>query len=162
MLGLPTETDEDVLEIARLIREIQRAGARRYAGGMVDIAVSVSTFVPKPHTPFQWVPLAEREVVERRQRLLREKVNMRGVTLSWSYWDDTWLEALLSRGDRRLGAVIDRAWRSGAVFDAWSRTFSPCAVASGARPMRGSIPTCTPRARETGTSCCPGPWWMWG
>jgi len=124
MLGLPTETDEDVLEIARLIREISEQG-RAMRGRRVDIAVSVSTFVPKPHTPFQWAPLAEREVVERRQRLLREKANMRGVTLSWPSWEDTWLEALLSRGDRRLGAVIHRAWRSGAMFDAWSERFRP-------------------------------------
>jgi len=122
MLGLPTETDEDILEMARLIRTIHAQG-RQIRGRMVELSVSVSTFVPKPHTPFQWVALASREVVERRQRLLQQSVRARGISLSWSDWDTTWLEALLSRGDRGLGPVIARAWRSGARFEAWSDHF---------------------------------------
>ena len=124
MLGLPTETDEDVLEIARLIREI-RAQGRALRDRAVEIGVSVATFVPKPHTPFQWTGLAPREVVEHRQSLLREQTRLRGVELGWSDWESTWLEAVLSRGDRRLGAVIYRAWRAGARFDAWSEHFRP-------------------------------------
>jgi radical SAM family uncharacterized protein len=124
MLGLPTETDEDILEMARLIRLIHAQG-RQIRGRMVDLSVSVSTFVPKPHTPFQWVPLASREVVEYRQRLLQQSVRARGISLSWSDWDTTWLEALLSRGDRRLGPIIARAWRLGARFEAWSDHFRP-------------------------------------
>ncbi|NLD44766.1 MAG: TIGR03960 family B12-binding radical SAM protein [Chloroflexi bacterium] len=122
MIGLPTETDEDVLEIAGLVRDLQRLG-REARGRVVDISVSVSTFVPKPHTPFQWVPLAAREDIERRQGLLRERIRGRGLRLSWSDWDSTWLEALLARGDRRLADGIYRAWRSGARFDAWSEHF---------------------------------------
>ncbi len=122
MVGLPTETDEDVLEIARLVRDLQRLG-RETRGRVVDISVSVSTFVPKPHTPFQWVPLAAREDIERRQGLLRERIRGRGLRLSWSDWDSTWLEALLARGDRRLADGIYRAWKSGARFDAWSEHF---------------------------------------
>jgi radical SAM family uncharacterized protein len=124
MLGLPTESDEDILEMARLIQAI-RAQGREIRGRIVDIGVSVATFVPKPHTPFQWVPLAPREVVERRQALLRERTRGRGIALSWSDWESTWLEAVLSRGDRRLGPVILRAWRAGARFDAWSEHFHP-------------------------------------
>jgi radical SAM family uncharacterized protein len=124
MLGLPTESDEDILEIARLIREI-RAQGKALRDRAVDIGVSVATFVPKPHTPFQWAPLAPREVVEHRQRLLREQTRLRGVELGWSDWETTWLEAVLSRGDRRLGPAIYRAWRAGARFDAWSEHFRP-------------------------------------
>ncbi len=124
MLGLPTESDEDILEIARLIREI-RAQGRALRDRAVNIGVSVATFVPKPHTPFQWTGLASREVVERRQGLLREQTRLRGVELGWSDWETTWLEAILSRGDRRLGPVIYRAWCAGARFDAWSEHFRP-------------------------------------
>ena len=124
MIGLPTETDDDVLEMARLIRTLQALG-RKVRGRTVDIGVSVSTFVPKPHTPFQWAPLAERNTIERRQALLREHARGRGIHLSWSDWDNTWLEALLSRGDRRLGRVLLRAWQLGARFDAWSEHFRP-------------------------------------
>jgi radical SAM family uncharacterized protein len=122
MLGLPTETDEDALEIARLIREVRDMG-RRVRGKRVDIGASVATFVPKPHTPFQWLPLADREEVERRQRLLVRAVGSGHIELSYSDWATTWLEALLSRGDRRLGPVIQRAWELGARFDAWSECF---------------------------------------
>ncbi len=124
MIGLPTETDEDVLEIARLAGDMQRLG-REVRGRTVDITVSVSTFVPKPHTPFQWARLAPHEDIERRQGLLRKGVRGRGLKLSWSEWDNTWLEAILARGDRRLGGVIHRAWQSGARLDAWREHFRP-------------------------------------
>jgi radical SAM superfamily enzyme YgiQ (UPF0313 family) len=124
MLGLPGEEDQDVLEMGRLIREIYRLG-REIRGRRIQINVSVSTFVPKPFTPFQWEPLLARADVERRQQLLLAQVRQRGVRISWSDWDQTWLEAILSRGDRRLGAVIQRAWQMGARFDAWSERFQP-------------------------------------
>lgn len=124
MLGLPTEEDEDVLEMARLIGTLRALGKRVQRRG-IEIAVSASTFVPKPHTPFQWEPLISREALERRQGLLRERVRAREVKLSWSDWESTWLEAALSRGDRRLAAVIYEAWRAGARFDAWSEHFRP-------------------------------------
>ncbi|MFH1084615.1 MAG: TIGR03960 family B12-binding radical SAM protein, partial [Chloroflexota bacterium] len=124
MVGLPTETDEDVLEMARLIRAIARLG-REVRHRHVDVNVSVSTLVPKPHTPFQWAPLVAREDLERRQALLRDHTRVSGVHLAWSEWDATLLEAVLSRGDRRLGAVIHRAWRMGAQFDAWYEHFQP-------------------------------------
>jgi radical SAM family uncharacterized protein len=124
MLGLPTETDEDIHEMARLIRELHGLG-RRLRNRRVEIGVSVATFVPKPHTPFQWLPLAERATVEARQRLLVSETRLAKVRVSWSDWDSTWLEALLSRGDRRLSAVVLRAWELGARFDAWSECYDP-------------------------------------
>ncbi|MHB1296329.1 MAG: TIGR03960 family B12-binding radical SAM protein [Anaerolineae bacterium] len=124
MIGLPTETDEDVLEMARLIREMRALG-KQIRGRQVDIAVSVSTFVPKPHTPFQWMPLASREDIERRQALLRDNARGFGIKISTSHWEATWLEALFSRGDRRLGRVTLRAWQLGARFDAWDERFRP-------------------------------------
>lgn len=124
MLGLPTETDEDAAEIARLIREIHRMG-RRIRGRRVNIGVSLSTFVPKPHTPFQWAPLIDRDIVAQRQRIVRDGARGAGIKISWSAWDDTWLEAILARGDRRLGSVIHRAWRAGARFCAWSEQYAP-------------------------------------
>jgi len=124
MIGLPTETDEDVLGIARLVLALRDLG-RTIRNRPVDIRVSVSTLVPKPHTPFQWVPLADRATVEHRQALLRGAIRDRRIKLSWSSWDSTWLEAILCRGDRRLSEVILRAWESGARFDAWREHFHP-------------------------------------
>jgi radical SAM family uncharacterized protein len=124
MLGLPTETDDDVLEIARLVREIRSVG-RAIRGRRVEVSVSVGTFVPKPFTPFQWEPLAERGDIEHRQQLLRGRAQMDGVKLSWPDWDSTWLEAVLSRGDARLGRVIARVWGAGARFEAWSESYRP-------------------------------------
>ena len=124
MLGLPTETDEDIREMARLIREIHALG-RQLRNRRIQISVSVATFVPKPDTPFQWLPLIDRAVVEERQRILVSETRNRQVRVSWSDWDSTWLEALLSRGDRRLGPIIQRAWELGARFDAWSECYVP-------------------------------------
>ncbi len=124
MLGLPTEMDEDAREIARLITDVRRLG-REIRGRRVEVSVTLSTFVPKPHTPLQWQPLADQATVQRRQRLIRENAQGRGIKLSWSDWDATWLEALISRGDRRLANVILRAWQMGARFDAWQEHFRP-------------------------------------
>ncbi|MCE5258841.1 MAG: TIGR03960 family B12-binding radical SAM protein [Chloroflexi bacterium] len=124
MIGLPTETDEDIVEIARLAASILELG-RKIRGRMVEVSVTVSTFVPKPHTPFQWAPLLDQAIINHRQELLRSRMPKRGIKLSWSDWDATWLEALISRGDRRLGPVILRAWQLGTRFDAWQECFKP-------------------------------------
>ncbi|MCD6518959.1 MAG: TIGR03960 family B12-binding radical SAM protein [Anaerolineae bacterium] len=124
MIGLPTETDEDVLAIAQLVRRIYHQG-KALRQRRIELNLSVATFVPKPHTPFQWVPLASRETIMHRQQLLRENIRERRVHLSYHDWQSTWLEAIFSRGDRRLGPVIYRAWRSGASFDAWNEHFDP-------------------------------------
>jgi hypothetical protein len=81
--------------------------------------------VPKPHTPFQWMPLADLADVERRQRLLQERLRARGIDYNWTAPKTTQLEAALGRGDRRAGAVIEDAYRAGATFDAWHEYFRP-------------------------------------
>jgi radical SAM family uncharacterized protein len=118
MLGLPGETDEDIEAIIDLAHRVRRLGLD-IGGRKTEVHVSVSTFVPKPHTTFQWTSLADRATVERRQVLLRERLRGRGLRLSWNQYDGTRLEALLARGDRRLNAVVEAAWRNGARFDAW-------------------------------------------
>ena len=124
MLGLPTETDEDVEAIARLARRVLAIG-RQHRRARAQLSISTSTFVPKPHTPFQWMPLADLDVVDRRQRLLRERLRGRGLSFSWTAPQATLLEAALGRGDRRVAAVVEAAWRKGAVFDAWAEQFRP-------------------------------------
>jgi radical SAM superfamily enzyme YgiQ (UPF0313 family) len=129
MCGLPTETDEDVLQIARLAHEVIRAG--RAATGSRDIrcTVSIGGFVPKPHTPFQWAPMASPETIDRRLRQLKGAINADrsvGRAVGFRYHDGqpSLIEALLARGDRRVGAVIRRAWETGQRFDGWSEHFS--------------------------------------
>ncbi len=124
MLGLPTETMEDVLAIADLVMSVRGIGRRQH-GRRAQVNVSVNTFVPKPHTPFQWLPLESAETIGQRQRALRQGLQSRSIKLSWSGPEETWLEAALSRGDRRLGQVILRAWQHGARFDAWNEWLQP-------------------------------------
>ncbi len=125
MCGLPTETDEDVLQIARLAKEVVRAG--REASGHRDIrcTVSVGGFVPKPHTPFQWAAQLDAESTDRRLRLLRDAIG-RDRSIGYRYHDGKpgIVEGLLSRGDRRVGAVVRRVWEDGGRFDGWSEHFS--------------------------------------
>jgi radical SAM family uncharacterized protein len=119
MVGLPTETMEDVEAIAQVVKEVRAIG-RQAQGKRTQVNVSVATFIPKPHTPFQWQPLEERASLEEKHHLLRRLIRGRGVKLSWNDPETSLLEAALSRGDRRLGRVILQAWRRGARFDAWS------------------------------------------
>ena len=122
MIGLPTETDEDVAAIVSLVRQVHDLG-RHHHGRRTQISVSVATFVPKPHTPFQWCSLLPREELEARQALLRRGLRRQGIALSWHEPEMTLLEAVLSRGDRRLAPVVERAWRNGARLDAWDEHF---------------------------------------
>jgi radical SAM family uncharacterized protein len=124
MIGLPTETMEDALAIADLVKAVRKIG-RRLRGNRAQVSVSAATFIPKPHTPFQWLPLADPKEVSSRQRALRRALPTRAVRLSWSDEATSWLEAVLSRGDRRLGQVILRAWQLGTRFDAWAEAFQP-------------------------------------
>ena len=126
MLGLPTETDEDVLGIADLAARVMhtwRESATNKNRG-VRITVSTSWFVPKPHTAFQWEPQISKEEYERRVALLREAIKTKTVTYNWHDSDTSFLEAVLARGDRRLGRVLETAWRKGAKLDAWEEYFS--------------------------------------
>jgi radical SAM family uncharacterized protein len=129
MCGLPTETDDDVLEIAEMAHDVIRAG--REAAGHKDIrcTVSIGGFVPKPHTPFQWAAQASPEVVDNRLRKLRAAINAnrslgRNVGMRYHDGEPSLVEGLLSRGDRRVGAVIEQVWREGGRFDGWSEHFS--------------------------------------
>jgi len=122
MLGLPTETMEDVKGIADLVDAVRLTGGKA-PGRRPQLRVSVSTFVPKPHTPFQWVGQNDEATLSAKQELLNRELNRKGVHLSWSDNKSSLLEATLSRGDRRLGQVIYNAWRNGAIYDAWSELF---------------------------------------
>lgn len=126
MVGQPTETDEDVAAIPELVKKVAGVG-RRHRGGRAQVAVSVATFVPKPHTPFQWEALVDEETLQRRLDILRQGLRVKGVQFSWHDPGTTLLEAALSRGDRRVGRVIHRAWELGARFDAWGDAFRPAA-----------------------------------
>jgi len=124
MIGHPSETLDDVRAIADLCKAVLAEG-RKALGKRAEVHAGVSTFVPKPHTPFQWVPCDTVEQVEAKQALLKRELRGPGLKLSWTNPEETLLEAWLSRGDRRLGAVIVEAWRRGARFDAWQEHFRP-------------------------------------
>src|SRR5688572_2834290 len=119
MIGHPSETLEDVQAIADLCKRVIAEG-RKVAGWKVKLHAGVSTFVPKPQTPFQWVASDTRENILEKQALLkREFYKDKNIKLSWSKPDDTLVESWLSRGDRRMADVIYTAWKNGAKFDAW-------------------------------------------
>ena len=125
MLGLPTETDEDVLGIADIAAHVMHAwreSALNKTRG-VRITVSTSWFVPKPHTAFQWEPQIPIEEYERRVKLLREAMNTKSVTYNWHPSPTSFMEAVVSCGDRRLGKVIETAWRKGETLSAWEDYF---------------------------------------
>ena len=119
MVGLPTETISDIEAIVSLVRMIKNIGKRR-----INIRINASTFVPKPHTPFQWVAQASPEELAARQQVLRAGLKKVGVHLSWQDPEVGLLEGVLSRGDRRLAGVIQSAWKWGCKFDAWSEHYS--------------------------------------
>ena len=129
MCGLPTETDEDVLAIADLARKVIATG--REVSGRRDIrcTVSIGGFVPKPHTPFQWASQLDHETTDHRLKLLRDVVQKDrqfGRSIGFRYHDGKpgIIEGLLSRGDRRVGAIIEQVWLDGGRFDGWSEHFS--------------------------------------
>ncbi len=122
MIGLPGQTMDDVAGIVDLAHRVREIG-RRHAGKRTNVRMTISTFVPKPHTPFQWVPLARAEEVREQIVYLREHLRGGGFHLNWNDPDETMLEALLSRGGRPLADVIQRAWELGARFDGWSEHF---------------------------------------
>ncbi len=132
MVGLPTETLEDVQGIVDLAHKALAIG-KRHAGGRTRIAVGVSTHIPKPHTPFQWTAQVRTEDLVPRQQLLQQGIGRtRGIHFTWNDPQVSLIEGLLSRGDRRVAAVIEEAWRRGARFDAWEEHFRPEAWAAAA------------------------------
>ena len=129
MIGLPTETDEDILGIAELARKVSRLFymlPKDKRGKGLRLSVSASSFVPKPFTPFQWFAQDEREELRRKQRLLAQALKgIRGVEFKYHESQVSALEAAFSRGDRRLGAVLVDAYHRGCRFDSWAEHFLP-------------------------------------
>ncbi len=123
MLGLPTETMDDVEAIASLIDRISSLG-KGTRGRRPQIRVSLSTFVPKPHTPFQWASQESEQQLNAKIEVLKQWLRRKEVRLSWNDPKLSQVEAAMSRGDRRLGRVIHRAWQLGNTFDGWSEHFS--------------------------------------
>ena len=156
MCGLPTEEDEDVLEIAGMAHRVIKAG--RIASGRNDVrcTISIGGFVPKPHTPFQWAAQCHPDVVDDRLRKLRAAVNTdrklgRNIGMRYHDGQPSLIEGLLARGDRRVGAVIERVWREGGRFDGWSEHFSyprwVDAAAAELEPLGVSLEWFTTRER---------------
>ena len=171
MCGLPTEEDEDVLEIAGMAHRVIKAG--REASGRNDVrcTISIGGFVPKPHTPFQWAAQCHPETVDARLRKLREAVNSdrkigRNIGMRYHDGEPSLIEGLLARGDRRVGAVIEKVWRDGGRFDGWSEHFSyerwvaKSAEASWS-PSASTWPG-SPPATGTVTRSCRGTTWTPG
>ena len=123
MLGLPGETDEDAQEIANLVNRVYLEGTK-VSRRPPQLRVNLSTFVPKPHTPFQWVARETEKNLSARHDLLRQAVRRKAIRLSWPDPRVSRLEAALSRGDRRIGQVIYRAWKLGSIFDSWGEHFN--------------------------------------
>ena len=157
MIGLPTETDDDVRGIGDLVNKVLRTAREatppQQRGGL-RVAVSVSTFVPKTQTPFQWEPQISLEEVRRRQGVLRESMPRKGVELHWHDSEVSFLEGVMARGGREVADTIEAAWRSGARFDAWTEHFSlarwleafdatrvdSCAIANRERTLDEALP----------------------
>ncbi|UCD43666.1 MAG: TIGR03960 family B12-binding radical SAM protein, partial [Chloroflexota bacterium] len=118
MIGHPSETLEDVQAIIDLCKAVLKEG-RQVIGRRAKLHAGVSTFVPKPHTPFQWSPSDTKESILAKQELLKSQLRGKGLKLTWTDPDETMVEAWLSRGDRRLAEVVYQAWLHGAKFDAW-------------------------------------------
>lgn len=128
MMGLPTETDEDIIAIAQLAQKIvdlyYHLETRRKGKG-VEISISLATFVPKPFTPFQWEAQINGEEIARRQKLLKESLTTKKVSLKWHDPNVSRLEAIMARGDRRLAPAIVAAYENGCRFDSWDESFKP-------------------------------------
>ena len=118
MIGHPSETMEDVEAIAQLCKKVYQEGLK-VIGKRAKVHAGVSTFVPKPHTPFQWVSCDDQATITKKQTILRETLRGQGIKFNWTDPQETMLEAWLTRGDRRLSEVVEKAWQLGAKFDAW-------------------------------------------
>jgi len=122
MLGLPTETDEDIIGIADTGKRMWAIG-RQHIGKRAEVTVSVSSHVPKPHTPFQWCAMDSLDEIRRKQRLLRDETRDSRVRLKTHPSGISYVEGIFARGDRRVGAALELAWRRGARFDGWDEHF---------------------------------------
>jgi radical SAM family uncharacterized protein len=149
LIGLPTETDEDTLGIAELARRCVEIGRGHHRGA--SVTASVGGFVPKAHTPFQWFGQNTVEELTRKIRLLRDATRgVRGLTLKWHDPRATAAEGVVSRGDRRMGAVIEHVWRHGGVFQEWSEYFDLDRWTEALAAHGMSLEDATYRHREEG------------
>lgn len=123
MIGLPTETDEDIIGIANLAQKVVNLYKEVKGKRGARVTVSVSSFVPKPHTAFQWFAQNTEEELARKQQLLKEAIRDRSIQFKYHDSKTSFLEGVIARGDRRLGQVILEAWKQGAKFDGWSEHF---------------------------------------
>lgn len=123
MIGFPNETIEDIDAICTLCKEVLAIG-KSEMGNRASLNISINTFIPKPHTPFQWAAQENQDSIAEKQKYLRNNLHVHGIKLNWSDNESSLLEACLSRGDRRLANVIYDAWKSGAKFDAWYDQFN--------------------------------------
>ena len=123
MIGLPTETDEDIEAIAELARKTKKIG-NQAAPGRQQINVSIGTFVPKPHTPFQWNAQISMDESRKKINALKQMLPRKGINLKWHEPKQSFLEGVFSRGDRRLSQLLETAWRHGARLDGWSDYFN--------------------------------------
>ncbi len=123
MVGQPTETHEDIEGIVTLARKVREIGRKRH-GGRARVRVSTSNFIPKAHTPFQWAVQEQPDILHQRHMYLRDALKKSGVAFTWEDPEHSVLEAVLSRGDRRLGKAIYNAWEDGARFDAWHEHYN--------------------------------------
>jgi radical SAM family uncharacterized protein len=122
MIGHPKEELEDVQAIIELSKAVLAEG-RKFHGKKASVNVGVSTFIPKPHTPFQWEPMDAPDKVQAKIDLLKREIRGAGLRLRWNDPRESVFEGFLSRGDRRVSQVVERAWRKGAKFDAWQEHF---------------------------------------
>ena len=123
MIGLPGETDEDVLAIARLARKVQWKYKEITGHGGCQVTVSTASFVPKPYTAFQWVPQDTLDEIRRKQRLLIEALRVKNITFQYHDSQTSIMEGVFARGDRRLGKALYLAWKAGESFDGWGDQF---------------------------------------
>ena len=123
MIGHPTQTLEDVQAIADLSQAVLKVG-RHVLGKKANVRIGVSTLVPKPHTPFQWVPVEDESVIYDQIKLLQQELRGPGMAFNWNKPDETLVEAFLSRGDRRVAEVVQRAWELGAKMEGWGEHFN--------------------------------------
>jgi len=164
MLGLPTETDEDLAGIIETLKEashkcleIKRAAPEKYRR-LIEFTCTISNFVPKPFTPFQWFAQIDPAETARRQQFLKatlKQSGLRGVTLNFTDPATSLMEAVISRGDRSVGEIIERAWQSGCTFDAWEEKLRLDKWQAAADAAGQSLVQLACTAREVGS---PQPW----
>jgi radical SAM family uncharacterized protein len=123
MIGFPHETMEDIKDIVDLCNDVLAIG-KKELGRRANLNLSINTFIPKPHTPFQWASLIDENNFNTKLTYLIKNLSHRGIKLNWSSYKSTQVESWLSRGDRKIASVIYSVWKSGAKFDAWQELFN--------------------------------------